>query len=117
MHFKTFCFAVTGIVLVGCMETTSEVETDPLKSRLSGMTAVHEAGTTITLHPDGRVTGQTAGGSEIAGAWDVRNGQYCRTLSSPEQIAGTSCQDVVFEGKQVSFIRADGTPSTFTMQE
>ncbi|GAA6198995.1 hypothetical protein NBRC116599_02190 [Aquicoccus sp. SU-CL01552] len=89
---------------------------DPLKSRLSGMNGVHETGTTITLHPNGRVTGQTAGGDEIAGAWDVRNKQYCRTISSPETIAGTSCQDVVFEGRQVSFINADGSSSTFTMQ-
>jgi hypothetical protein len=117
MTFKLFtCAAVTGIVLTGCMATTPTNEVDPLTARLSGMTGMHESGTVVTLQEDGRVTGQTQNGEAIVGTWDVRNGRYCRTLTAPESLASTNCQDVEFDGNNVHFIRDDGTSSTFVMQ-
>ncbi len=117
MNFKLFTYAAaTGILLSGCMAATPTEEVDPLTARLSGMTGVHESGTAVTLHDDGRITGNTHNGDAITGTWDVRNGRYCRTITAPESLASTNCQDVEFDGNNVHFIKDDGTSSTFVMQ-
>ncbi|MRU16989.1 hypothetical protein FDP25_16215 [Roseovarius sp. A21] len=110
------CAAVATMLLTGCMATTATEEVDPLTARLSGKTGVHASGTTVTLHEDGRITGQTHNGQAIVGAWEVRNGRYCRTITAPESLAGSNCQDVEFDGNKMVFIKDDGTSSTFVAQ-
>ncbi|MHA7829357.1 MAG: hypothetical protein ACX93P_17575 [Roseovarius sp.] len=107
---------VAVIALSGCMATPPTAEMDPLKAQLSGQTGVHESGTTVTLHEDGRISGQDHNGQAIAGVWDVRDGRYCRTITAPESLAGTNCQDVEFDGNRATFITDDGTESTFVIQ-
>ena len=117
MDFKLFtCTAIASIVLSGCMATTPSEDMDPLTARLSGQTGVHDSGTTITLHEDGRLSGQNPSGDAIVGVWTVRDGRFCRTITAPDRLAGTNCQDVEFNGNEVTFIRDDNTTSTFVMQ-
>jgi hypothetical protein len=117
MPLKPYGFTmIAATVLSACMASPPAQDVDPLTDQLSGKTGVHGSGTTITLQEDGRITGRTGQGEAINGVWEVRNGRYCRTLTTPESLAGTSCQEVVFDGNEATFIREDGTSSVFVWQ-
>ncbi|MDR9393564.1 hypothetical protein [Roseovarius sp. SYSU LYC5161] len=117
MTLKYLAYATfAGVILTGCMSTAPMEETDPLQARLSGMTGVHESGTTVTLGEDGSVSGTTQNGEAIIGLWEVRDGRYCRTLTAPKSLAGSGCQDVEFDGNKAIFTKDDGTSSTFVIQ-
>lgn len=86
-----------------------------ITQRRSGVTLTNSDGT-IILGADGSISGDLTNGGAIAGAWTERNGQYCRTLTAPERLAGTLCQDVRFnDDGTVSFLRGAAGDVTFDM--
>lgn len=85
-----------------------------LTERLSGKTLTNE-NATILLGADGRVSGTIRAG-ELVGAWTERDGQYCRTFTAPERVAGTLCQDVRFNADgTVTFLGGVAGDTTWTM--
>ena len=68
-------------------------EVDPITAAISGKT-LSSANSKIRLATSGQLTGTAGpnGDVRLAGAWTVRDGQWCRTLNEPTQIAGTECQ-------------------------
>lgn len=115
MKFSMFISTFAGaFLLAGCVETTNLEEAGPVTTQLAGKTAVSKAGWTFNFSPDGRLSGSEADGSEISGTWTERDGQFFRTLTLPERLAGTLCQDVEFTENQVSFLRKDGSATVMT---
>jgi hypothetical protein len=113
-----FFAAAAALALSGCMQTGGMAsgdmgEMDPLTAQLSGKTLTNENGT-IVLGADGSMSGAIPAG-EVAGAWTVRNGQYCRTLTAPARFAGTLCQEVRFNDDTVTFVGGVSGDSTYTM--
>ncbi|GAA3853528.1 hypothetical protein [Celeribacter arenosi] len=44
----------------------------------------------------------------LAGVWDVRGGQWCRTLSAPPAFVGTACQNATLNGDGTMTIEGGG---------
>lgn len=100
--FRAAAVAIVSASLGACAMPTDVPAEDPVAEQLSGKT-IARSGTTITLQPNGALVGSSPDGTEISGAWAVRDGRFCRTLATPESIAGTSCQGVEITGKTVVF--------------
>lgn len=68
---------------------------DPITQAISGKRLVAPRGDFIDVGADGRVTGMVGPDQSVAlsGIWEIRNGQWCRTLTAPASLAGTACQD------------------------
>lgn len=116
---KQYIFlTLSAVALAGCQSTTAPVtgNTDPLTSALAGKTLLHSNGGTVIAYADGRMGGTEASGEDLVGAWVIRDGQWCRTIKKPEKWAGTRCQDVTIDGDQATFLRDDGSSTTYTIQ-
>jgi len=72
-----------------------------LSAALSGRTLTLGANR-INVGADGTLSGSAANGAAILGAWSIRNGKWCRTLSSPEAMAGSACQRLAIEADKVA---------------
>jgi hypothetical protein len=84
-----------------------------LTAQLSGKTLTADNGAVIFLGADGSVSGAIPAG-EVEGAWTERNGQYCRTFTAPQRIAGSLCQDVRFNADgTVTFLGGVGGDTTW----
>lgn len=104
------------VVLAGCVSTpAASDDAGSLTAALSGRTLTNE-NATVVLGADGRVSGSIRAG-ELNGSWTERNGQYCRTFTAPERVAGTLCQDVRFnDDGTVTFLGGTGGDTTWTIR-
>lgn len=100
--------ALAGLALSGCVQTTS-ADVDPLAAALAGRTLVNDNGS-IDVNRDGTLSGL------VQGAWTVRDGQWCRTLTAPARLAGTACQDATLNGDGTVTIAGVNGPVTWTIQ-
>lgn len=103
MKFKGLTASIlVCFTMIACSTTNEVIADDPLTAAISGKTLV-QGDNRILFSPNGRLSGTLANGDEVAGAWAIRDGRYCRTLTSPERVAGTVCQDVELGEQTVSF--------------
>jgi hypothetical protein len=106
------------IVLVAgtaaCMPAGPTAEMDPITAAVSGRTLT-AGDTVLNAGADGSLTGTLPNGTELSGAWTVRDGQWCRTLEVPANLAGTECQDAVL-GDGTITIDGQRGPTTWTIQ-
>ncbi|QCO54724.1 hypothetical protein EOK75_02300 [Pseudorhodobacter turbinis] len=101
------------LFLVACISasiasfgTAQADETETIKQAISGKTIV--SGTAeIKLSKNGRMTGK-AGSTTYKGAWTVRDGKFCRTITEPKKWAGTECQPTKLGGGIISLTGRNG---------
>ena len=99
-------------ILAAC--ATSSADVDPLIAPIVDKTLTNsENGMTVVLGSDGSVKGGN-GDVTIEGAYEMRDGKYCRTLTLPESFAGTECQNVTITEDSVEFESPSGRRSTWT---
>ncbi|MBF9060269.1 hypothetical protein HKCCSP123_13870 [Rhodobacterales bacterium HKCCSP123] len=116
MKFVTFSLIAGSVVaLSACMPSGSMVDADPITSAVSGRTLV-AGDAVINAGADGSLSGTLPNGSELAGAWTVRDGQWCRTLTSPEALAGTACQAAELGDGTLTLTNGDGSTTTWMIQ-
>lgn len=89
----------TVLALGACQANTTATEVDPLTAAVSGKTLVSEGGE-FRVGRDGTLTGAVGPNrdTEVTGAWAIRDGQWCRTLTAPARLAGTACQAMTLNG-------------------
>lgn len=82
---------------------------DPITEALSGKILV-APGQEITAHADGRLIGKVGQNldTDLVGAWEIRDGQWCRTLTEPAAAAGTACQDITLGDGVVTIVGGNG---------
>ena len=102
---------LTIVALSACQTPTASNGEAPEWLILVGqpLTSVENPNLVVTLNQD-----RTVSGSGIEGVWEERNGQYCRTITAPAQLAGTECQSVTVNGSQVTFDNRSGRTSTWS---
>jgi hypothetical protein len=103
------------VALSACMPTGGMDDADPITSAVSGR-SLTAGGTTINVGADGSLSGTSANGTEISGAWTVRDGQWCRTLTAPAAIAGTACQPAELGDGTLTLTNVGGTTTTWMIQ-
>lgn len=64
-------------------------------------------GITLNVEPDGRITGK-AFGRNVTGAWDWRDGYFCRDLNWGNTSLEANCQEVKVSGRMVRFTSDQG---------
>ena len=91
---KLVAGAIPMLLLAACMDAEPEDSLDPITRAISGKTLSAD-GNAITMEADGSLVGTLSGGTAVKGAWEVRDGDLCRTLVEPENLVGTECQKAV----------------------
>ncbi|SDO61703.1 hypothetical protein SAMN05216196_10790 [Lutimaribacter pacificus] len=111
---KIFMLAGVGLLTTACVQATTEM--DPLTAAISGKSIVAGSGAVVNVAPNGSLTGTLPNGTELEGAWTVRDGDFCRTLTAPDNLAGTKCQEAELGDGTVTLTDADGTSTLWTIQ-
>ena len=95
-HLLPFSLLLSVLALVACTETTSTEPADPIVEAISGKTLSNQNGD-IKVGSDGRLSGKVGQNRDIdvAGTWESKGGRFCRTLTEPENLAGTECQAII----------------------
>ncbi|WP_170606151.1 hypothetical protein [Ruegeria arenilitoris] len=108
--FSFVCFA-SIFFITGCTTNTQtpDAAQDPLAVALTGK-VLTRGNTEVRVMENKKLVGTTGPNGEviISGAWEVREGQFCRTLLSPPWLGGTECQDVTIEGDTATFSTSRG---------
>mgnify|MGYP001099742383 CR=1 FL=1 len=108
--------------LTACEATMSSdattVDADPITQAISGKRLVADRGDYINVGANGSLTGMVGPNQSVAleGAWVIRNGQWCRTLTAPSSLAGTDCQDATLNGDGTLTIDGVNGPIVFAIQ-
>ncbi len=90
---------------------------DPITQQLVGK-RLSSTGMTLQLQEGNRMVGSAgpSGNVKIDGAWEIRDGRFCRTITAPAQMVGTECQDISIEGETATLVGRDG-PTTFIIED
>lgn len=104
-----FAVFASTFLLGACAEGTqqSAAPTDPLSNALSGKTIVSE-NFQASLGSNGSFNGKATNGMIFKGAWTVRDGQFCRTLTEPKPFVGTECQNAELGDGTVTLVTQRG---------
>ncbi len=110
--FVRVCSLVGGI---GFMLCAGAAQAEGIKDVLSGKTLTSPKGKTVyILNSDGALGGKIAK-QNVVGNWEVRDEQWCRTISEPEERAGDACRTVAIDGNHVT-LGGGGQSVVYTMQ-
>lgn len=97
--------ALAGCMDMGAKRSTSAAQAvDPLYTSLAGHT-FSRSDFTITFKADGSMVGANPA---LTGSWEVRDGQFCRTIVTPARLAGSECQKVTISGDTYTFDGSSG---------
>jgi hypothetical protein len=114
--------AAAGSLLAACdtMAPTpaSSGAQDPITAALVNKT-LRSTNTTLRTNEGNRLRGLSgpSGTIPISGAWEIRNGQFCRTLTDPPQMAGTECNDITIDGETATISGPRGTETYIISDE
>lgn len=110
-RFPAILPIVVTLALGACASTP---EPDPLIAPIVGKTLTSTEGVTVVLGADGSVKGSFGDDGVIDGAYQMRDGKYCRTLTQPPAFAGTECQNVTITDDTVEFESPTGRTTMWT---
>lgn len=107
-------------MLAACGDRYSEpaaMPLDPISQQLVGK-RLTSTGMTLQLQEGNRMAGRAGPSKDIRidGAWQIREGKFCRTITEPAQMIGTECQDISIEGETATLSGRDG-PTTFIIED
>lgn len=100
------------VLLAACQSTGTPAAVSPddaLRAALVGQTLTVGDGQGTNIHPDGTLSGG------VTGTWEIKAGQWCRTITAPKDWVGTQCQAVMIDGSSATFTRPDGRSFTGTL--
>lgn len=111
---KYLAFTLTALSLTACQMADPtggpiEAPKEFNPQALVGRTLVHEDGN-LTVNADGTI------GGEIAGTWEIKGPEWCRSITTPERWAGTVCRPVAVSGNTATFVREDGYVYTMVLK-
>lgn len=109
-----------GSLLTACGDRYSDpapMPLDPISQQLVGK-KLTSTGMILQLQEGNSMVGSAGpnGDVKIDGAWQIREGQFCRTITAPTQMAGTECQDISIDGETATLMGRDG-PTTFIIED
>lgn len=97
---------------VSSLPAKVRAETDRVTTRDAFVALVEDRaltrlGISLTVLPDGRITGR-AFGKPVTGKWTWSGGYFCRDLNFGDQALGNNCQTVEKRGNALRFIADRG---------
>ncbi len=99
------------------MSTSAPMASDPITEQLVGK-RLTSTGMILQLQEGNRMAGRAgpSGNVLIDGAWEIREGRFCRTITAPAQMVGTECQQITLDGETATLVGRDG-PTTFIIED
>lgn len=90
---------------------------DPISQQLVGK-KLTSTGMVLQLQEFNKMAGRAGPNGDVLidGAWEIRQGKFCRTITAPAQMIGTECQDISIEGDTATLVGRDG-PTTFIIED
>lgn len=75
-------------------------------------------GVDMNINSDGTFTGKVGKNldQDFAGTWEIKNGQWCRTISTPDRFKGSACQDLTFNGDGTVTIDGRRGPAKYALK-
>ena len=126
MRFSLITSLALATALAACQTTTMEpeavapstatrLETQSDMAAITGKMLVLEAGKSYVIGADGTIRG-TWDGAPLVGAYEMRDGFFCRTLSQgPGGPSGEDCQILTLDGDKLMGNRNRGDWASFTL--
>lgn len=110
----------SATLLAACgdtMTSSAPDSMDPITAQLVGK-RLTSTGMTLQLQEGNRMAGRAGPNGDVLldGFWEIREGQFCRTVTAPAQMAGTECQDITIDGETATLVGRDG-PTTFIIED
>ncbi|MGB3315837.1 MAG: hypothetical protein WBB85_15625 [Albidovulum sp.] len=100
---------------LGFISIATPLHAEGIQDVLSGKTLTSAKGKTVyVLGQDGVLGGKIAK-HKVVGIWEVRDGQWCRTISEPKDREGDACREVAIDGENVT-LTGDGQSIMYTMK-
>jgi len=87
-----------------------------IAEQVAGKTLIGAQNDNFVIGADGSLTGTTAKGDALVGTWEIKNGEWCRTITEPATLAGSACQGATIEGSTFTVTRADGSTAVWQME-
>ena len=120
MKKLSIIFAASAALLTACGDRTpapAPMPLDPISQQLVGK-RLSSTGMILQLQEGNRMAGRAgpSGDVLIDGAWQIREGRFCRTITAPSQMAGTECGDISVDGNTATIAGRDG-PTTFIIED
>ena len=111
------CASVLALTACSQSDPVPQTSQDPITEQLVGKRLVGP-GLTLRLLEGNQLAGRAGTGNQVSidGAWEIREGRFCRTISQPSQLAGTECQDITIDGETATLVGRDG-PQTFIIED
>ena len=109
--FKSIICIAFGIGLGTAVPAFASSD-ETLKAAIAGKTLV-SGKAQLKARKNGRLSGKVGknGDVKFEGAWDIRNGQWCRTIKEPKTFAGTKCQAMTLDGDVLTIDGTNGPTS------
>ena len=101
-----------GLVGLGTSVAHSEITAE----QVAGKTLTGSDKSKFEISADGALTGVTGKGDALAGTWEVKDGDWCRTIKEPARLAGSACQAASIKGSTLTLIRDDGSSIKFKIK-
>lgn len=99
---RGFAGASAFVFLFGFAASAVIAQSKNLEEMLGGKTLTSPRGRTVyILGADGNLGGMIAK-QTIVGTWEVRDGQWCRSIVEPKEHEGFACRVVEANGAEIS---------------
>jgi hypothetical protein len=118
MTFNRLLIAACTALLLGAWPAiTTASSIDELTAAVSGKTLITET-SEIQVGSDGALTGKVGQNldTELSGTWEIRDGQWCRTITAPARLAGSACQAMTLNNDGTVTIDGANGPIVYTVR-
>ena len=110
--------AILAASVLGACATETPQATDPITQAVAGKRLVADRGDYVDVKADGTLSGMVGPEQteELAGTWEIQNGQWCRTLTLPANFTGSACQDATLNDDGTLTIDGVNGPVVWAIQ-
>jgi len=120
MKKLSIALIASAALLTACGDRYSDpapMPLDPISQQLVGK-KLTSTGMVLQLQEFNKMAGRAGPNGDVLidGAWEIRQGKFCRTITAPAQMIGTECQDISIDGDTATLVGRDG-PTTFIIED
>jgi len=120
MKKLSIALIASATMLAACGDRYSDpapMPLDPISQQLVGK-KLTSTGMVLQLQEFNKMAGRAGPNGDVLidGAWEIRQGKFCRTITAPAQMIGTECQNISIDGDTATLTGRDG-PTTFIIED
>jgi hypothetical protein len=102
--------------VIALMVSASVARAEITASQVAGKVLQGDNKSRFTVGVDGTLTGITGKGDALSGSWEVKGGNWCRTIKEPVRLAGSACQAATINDKTLTLTNQDGSSISYKIK-